>query len=275
MNPIRKVVTLLQKMQQKVEAEGKKETELYEKFMCYCKSGNGELSASISAAEDKVPAVSSNIKASQARLEQTKEDLKQAQADRSSAKDAMQEATAIRKKEAAAFAKEKAEMDTNIAAIDKAVTALENGMAGSSFLQSAPAQALRRIVQSGDQDLVAEADRQYLVAFLSGSQADGYAPKSGEITGILKEMGGTMRKMLSETTATEEAGIKSYEELMAAKSKEVEALTSSIETKTQTIGELGVQIVQMKDDLEDTEEALAADKEYIQELKKSCSTKTA
>ena len=35
-NPIRKVVTLLQDMQKELEAEGKKEEELYNKFMCYC-----------------------------------------------------------------------------------------------------------------------------------------------------------------------------------------------------------------------------------------------
>jgi len=42
-NPIRRVVNLLQDMQKKVEAEGKKEKELFEKFMCYCKNGATEL----------------------------------------------------------------------------------------------------------------------------------------------------------------------------------------------------------------------------------------
>merc|ERR1740129_2724124 len=59
LNPIRKVVTLLQKMQTKIAAEGKKEEELYEKFVCYCQTGSSDLSASISAAESKVPAVTS------------------------------------------------------------------------------------------------------------------------------------------------------------------------------------------------------------------------
>lgn len=42
-NPIRKVVTMLQSMTKKVEAEGEKEQELYHKFMCYCKTGTGDL----------------------------------------------------------------------------------------------------------------------------------------------------------------------------------------------------------------------------------------
>ena len=35
-NPIRKVVTMLQMMQDKVTAEVKKAEDIYDKFMCYC-----------------------------------------------------------------------------------------------------------------------------------------------------------------------------------------------------------------------------------------------
>merc|ERR1719277_1344353 len=118
-----------------------------------------------------------------------------------------------------------------------------------------------------------DADRQELMAFLS--QGATYAPQSGDITGILKEMGDTMSKNLADITATEEEAIKTHEEMMAAKKKEVESLSMTIETKTQQIGELGVSIVQMKEDLSDTEEALLEDKKYIADLEKGCSTKTA
>jgi len=39
-NPIRKVVGMLQAMQTKITAEGAKEQELFDKFMCYCKNGD-------------------------------------------------------------------------------------------------------------------------------------------------------------------------------------------------------------------------------------------
>ena len=35
-NPMRRIITMLQDMQKELEAEGKKEEELYNKFMCYC-----------------------------------------------------------------------------------------------------------------------------------------------------------------------------------------------------------------------------------------------
>jgi len=52
-NPIRRVVTMLQQMTNKVEAEGKKEKALFDKFMCYCDTGVADLEQVISAAENK------------------------------------------------------------------------------------------------------------------------------------------------------------------------------------------------------------------------------
>ena len=210
-NPIRKVVTMLQTMQKKVEAEGKKEQDLYDKFMCYCKSNGGDLDGAISAAEVKVPQLGSDIKASEEKKTQTEEDLKQAQVDRTSAKAAIASATAIREKEAAAYAAEKAEYSTNIAALAKAVKALEKGMSGS-FLQTTTAQTLKKIALGSESML--DADRQELLAFLSGKQTSEYAPQSGEITGILKTLHDEMSKSLSDATDAEKEGIASFEALL-------------------------------------------------------------
>merc|ERR1719198_2791191 len=112
-NPIRKVVTMLQAMQKKVTAEGEKEVELYEKFMCYCKSGDAALAKSIGDAEAKIPQVTADIEAGENEVKQLKADLKQHQTDRAAAKAAMAEATKIRENEAATFAALKAEADAN------------------------------------------------------------------------------------------------------------------------------------------------------------------
>merc|ERR1740127_149332 len=103
-NPIRKVVNLLKGMQKKVTEEGEKGKELYEKFMCYCKNAGGDLKASMSAADTKIPAVGASIKESEASLTQAKADLKAAQTDRAEAKAAMASATALREKTATSYA---------------------------------------------------------------------------------------------------------------------------------------------------------------------------
>jgi len=267
-NPIRKVVTMLQSMQKKVEAEGVKEKELFDKFMCYCKTSGSALGKSIAENEGKVSELPSKVEEAEGQLAQLKEDLKKAQSDRVAAKTAMAEATAIREKEAGAFAKESNELNTNIAAIAKAVAALEKGMEGA-FLQTSAAQVLKKLVLSSESML--DVDREDLTAFLSsGGQ---YAPQSGAITGILKQMGDTMSKSLDDATADENAAIATFDELIASKTKEVNALTASIEEKTQRIGELGVEIVQMKEDLSDAEASLLDDKKFAADLEKNCATK--
>merc|ERR1719389_1043927 len=190
--------------------------------------------------------------------------------DRDAAKEAMAKATAMRTKEAEAFATESATDQSNLDALIKALAAIEKGMAGE-FLQTGAAQILRKLSVART-DLV-DMDRQTLVSFLSGTQEEGYAPASAEIVGILKQMKDEMEKDLAELKAAEASAIQSYEEMMAAKKTEVESLTAAIEEKMTRVGELGVEIATMKNDLEDTQEALAEDIKFLEELKKTCATK--
>jgi len=269
-NPIRKVVTMLQNMEKKVQEEGVKEKELFDKYMCYCSNAGGDLGKSIADANTKIPQLGSDIKEGEAALAQLKEDLKQHQVDRSAAKEAVAEATTLRQKEAAAYAKESSELNANLAALSKATTAIEKGMAGA-FLQTRTANVLQNLVRKNDK--IADDDREQLLSFLSGSQGEDYAPASGQITGILKTMHDEMSASLAESTAAEQAAIKAYDSLMASKTKEINALTHAIETKMTRSGELSVKIVQMKNDLGDTEEALIEDKAFLKDLEKNCDIK--
>merc|ERR550537_1720764 len=268
-NPIRKVVTLLQMMQKKVEAEGEKEAELFEKFMCYCKTSGETLAKSIADADVKMPQLVSDIKEAESAVAQLKEELAGHQNDRDEAKAAMAKATEIREKEAAAFAKEDANDKANIEALMKATAAIEKGMSGG-FLQTNSAAVLRRLALSQD---ISNSDRDALTAFLTGGDGQGYAPASGEIVGILKQLGDTMYGDLKELIAQEEAAKKSYEGLMEAKQKEVDAATKAIEEKIKRIGELGIEIVNLKEDLDDTSESYVDDKKFLADLEKNCATK--
>merc|ERR1719343_1626641 len=269
-NPVRRVVTLLQSMQAKVAAEGEKEEELYKKFSCYCKTGTSELSASISAAEVKGSSLGADVKAAEEQLVQTESELKNAQKERAEAKAAIASANSIREKEAAAFAKEKAELEGYITAITKAVAAIEKGMTGS-LLQTANAEVLKKIVLSSKGDVILDDEKESVLAFLSGKQS--YAPASGEIVGILKQIGDSMAKSLADATAAEADAVKEFDALVAAKKKEIVALTSSVESKLSKTGELGVTIATLKNDMSDTEASLYEDKKLLAELEAGCSTK--
>merc|ERR1719235_2088347 len=262
---------MLQMMQKKVEAEGVKEEELFEKFMCYCKNGAATLGKSIGDAEAKIPQVESDIKQASEMKAQLEEDIRNHQNDRAAAKAAMAKASAQREKEAAAFAKEHAEALANIEAAKKATAAIEKGMAGG-FLQTSAAAVLRRLALSED---LSENNRDMLTSFLAegSGTSSGYAPASGEIVGILKQLVDTMEKDIAEAIAAEEKAKSEYEALMEAKQKEVDALTKAIEEKLKRIGELGVELVNLKEDLDDTGASLLDDKKFLADLEKNCELK--
>merc|ERR1711871_285216 len=180
---------------------------------------------------------------------------------------AIAEAESIRAKEAKAYAKVKSDADSNIGALDKAIPAIEKGM-GGSFLQTGDASILRQMSVTAD---MIPADRETLAAFLSNGE--NYAPKSGEIVGILKTMHDEMSKDLADATAEENSAKASFDSLVASKKKEIEALTKAIESKTKRVGELGVKIAEMENDLEDTKEGLAQDKKFLADLDKNCALK--
>merc|ERR1719157_418442 len=114
-----------------------------------------------------------------------------------------------------------------------------------------------------------------LTAFLTQDQSSGYAPASGQITGILKQMSDTMAANLATATSEENGAIKDFDALVGAKTKQINALTSEVETKTGRIGELGVQLVTQKEDLDDTTKSLIEDEAFLKDLANSCKTKEA
>merc|ERR1719337_806718 len=82
-----------------------------------------------------------------------------------------------------------------------------------------------------------------------------------------------MDASLATATETEKAAIQDFNALVAAKTKEINALTKEIESKTGRIGELGVELVTLKEDLDDTTKSLAEDEAFLKDMEASCKTK--
>jgi len=81
-----------------------------------------------------------------------------------------------------------------------------------------------------------------------------------------------MQKELAEAKVAEEEAITSFEGMSAAKEKEIALATKAIESKTEREGEVGVKIVNLKEDLDDTTESLAEDEKFAADLDKNCKT---
>jgi len=269
-NPIRKVVTMLQGMYKTVTEEGEREEKAFNEFMCYCKTGVSDLESSIESSKTKIETLESQLKESLEKKKLTEESLSEHKDSRAEAKEAVAKAEAQRASEGTAFKKEKSDSETNISAIKAAVAALEKGM-GASFLQSNAAKSIAQFAM--EKATMADAARQLLLSFLSGTSD--YAPKSGEITGILKQMGDEMAASLAEATDEEDKAQAAFDGMLAAKTKEINSLTAQIEEEMLRLGELSVLLAEGGNDLEETKETLKDDIGYLAELKKGCGTKEA
>merc|ERR1719174_629678 len=99
-------------------------------------------------------------------------------------------------------------------------------------------------------------------------QAD--APASGEIFGILKQMKETFETNLAASQKEEMTNQQAYEDVKAAKTEEIEAGQSMLDTKTVELGTVDEKNAMSKEDLDDTQNTLAADQSFLAALKEKC-----
>merc|ERR1719240_2265192 len=161
---------------------------------------------------------------------------------------ALDKATAIREKELAEFNAEEKDLLESIAALKAAITVLSKHHGGSllqvqeSKLLSVAATLQHELQKHGDllKGVLTHRQHREVAAFMqapsdyfdaSPTFKQSYAPQSGQIFGILKQMKETFETNLSESQKAEMANQKAYEDLKAAKEEEIAAGQKLIGTK--------------------------------------------
>jgi len=257
---------MLQDMQKTVESEGKKEKELFDKFMCYCNNGAGSVEASIDTATSQIESLTGQTATDAAQKSQSEQDVAQHKTDRDAAQATIKESTEMREKEAGEFATSSGEMKANVEAMGNALAALRKGLS-ASLLQTTIGQTLKNIVQHSP--AVNADDRESLLGFLQNGEGG-----SDQIIGVVEQMKETMEGDLKQSTSDEAEAKASFASLITSKEEEISAATKAIEEKTKRVGELAVSVAQGKADLEDTQEALEEDTKLKANLAASCATKS-
>merc|ERR1719265_1228803 len=269
-NPIRKIVTLLQDMSKEIEAEGAKEKELFDKFMCFCNGNTAEMEKSVADAKSKIEELAAQVESEKAEKTQIAQDLIGHKADKAGAIDDLSKAEALRAMEKAEYDASYADQTTNLASLSSALPALEKGLSGASFVQMPEAKKLRALIEASK--YTNSYDRSLVISFMEQS-GESSAPDSDQIVGILKGMKDEMEASIKELTSAEDSAVKGYGELKAAKTAEEAAASSAIKTKTARAGELAVSIVQSSDALEDTTKEMADTEKFLATLAVQCKTK--
>merc|ERR550514_2002794 len=102
------------------------------------------------------------------------------------------------------------------------------------------------------------------------ASAGSYAPQGGEVFGILKNMKETFQANLASSQRDENDNQKAYADLKAAKQEEITAGQEQLQTKTNQLGVTDEKLANDKQDLEDTQNSLAADRKFLASLKEKC-----
>jgi len=269
-NPIRRVVTMLQMMQDKVTKEGEKEQKLFDKYMCYCDKSHNVLTQSITVAEAKLPQLENSIKENQAEHDRLKGDIEQAKNDRRDAADSLAAAQALSDKELAKLNKDIDQYRSNIKALEKAIAALDKGRV-DAFLQSSAVAQFRVLMSNLD---MSPSNRDVISSFLSTDKSDDeYKPNPSEISGILQQMMDQMQEGLENSIAGEKDETEQAAAMTKSKNEQISALSKQIEVKTQRVGELGVDIANFQGDYDDTAKSLDEDKLLLEHLDNACELK--
>jgi DNA repair exonuclease SbcCD ATPase subunit len=284
--PVSKVITLLKDMLKQLEKEAEEDEEIYDKMACWCETNDKEKTKSIADAEARISDLTTKIEeltASSARLNTEIKNLQKEVAENQAALD---KATAIRQKELAEFNGEEKDLLGSISALKSAVTVLSKH---NSFLQmprshvAGVAASVQNAMQKHESLLVGvltHSQRRAVAAFIQAPEdyfdaeptfKQSYAPQSGAIFGILKQMKETFESNLSTSQKEEMASQKAYEEVKAAKEAEIAAGQAQIDSKTQELADTDEKNAQAKEDVADTKKSLSADEQFLMMLKEKCS----
>jgi hypothetical protein len=216
-SPVTKVVNLLSDLQKKIQNDGKAESQIYNKYACWCETTTARKAAAITQAENDLRSLGQQILKLKGKTATLTAEIKELDEKLATNKEEQEEATSIRQKRNGKYQAMAAETKQAIAAMETAIEVLREG---SSLLQTDSAVRATSAVQSFLDKIPSEAplDIEHM-SLLSNFAANGaetnFAPQSATIQGILQDMYTTFASNLEEATMTEAKQNKNYEKLTA------------------------------------------------------------
>merc|ERR1712228_1357 len=273
-------------MLKQLQKEADDDEAIYEKMSCWCETNDKEKTKSIAEAETRIADLTTSVEELTASSARLGTEIKNLEKEVAANQAALDQATAIREKQLAEFNEEEKDALEAISALKAAITVLskhnsllqipKNHIAGVAASVQNQMQKHASLLKG----VLTHAERRTIAAFVQSPEdyfdaeptfKQSYAPQSGEIVGILKQMLETFENNLAASQKEEMANQKAYEDLKAAKEDEIAAGQEQIDTKTQELADTDEKNAQAKEDIEDTKKSLSADEEFLMMLKEKCS----
>merc|ERR1719506_1275224 len=286
LNPITRVAQLLEGLSKKVEADGKGEEDLFEKYVCWYKTVVSTKTASNAAAADRIEALTAYIDdVESGRVEFTSErgDLT---AQLAALNADLEKAADIRAKEHEDFLAAKDEMEKAIAALKKAVDVLGSATEGTEEgTLLATKFDLRKVVDLG-RNMLSDKDAKFLEKVLDGETPDvdwkklnrkatfkmKYKGRSFKIQEILADMLQTFEDNLAEAEQKESDAAAFYDKLMTSKREEKDTVEAAATDMSKETAARNLALEESKAEKENLEEQKSNDEGFIAETESAHAT---
>jgi len=279
--PVTKVVTLLKDMLVQLGKEAEEDQEIYDNMVCWCTTNDKDKVKSIDDAEARIEDLTTQIEELTALAARLTTEIENLEKEIKKNQEALAQAKAMREKELAEFTKMEADTLQSIDQLGGAIETLSKHHPSAALLQNTQSQlyiaattAQKEIEKNAKllEGVLTQPQKRTITAFLQQpASAGSYAPASGEIFGILKQMKETFETDLAAAQEDEKKSQLAYEELKAAKEAEIAAAEEQVKTKTQELADTKEKKAQAEQDKADTMETLDADQKYLVNLKEKCS----
>jgi hypothetical protein len=298
--PMERVVELLAGIKARVQADGQAEQKSYDKFACWCEDSLGKKASDITDEKKQIEDLTQLIIKTKADLSSHTAEIGQLKKQITSNIDSTREATEVRAKENNDYNEDRAESENCIGALEAAVKVLTGAGGKKGFLETLQEAQLLGVVAgikgvlktsevtrrfSDDEisavEKFAEKPEDYVGSRTFGFSAaqvernpfGDYAPKSGQIQGILKGMYDAFTADLEKDNGEEAEKQKSFEALVATKKVELATLEATLEKQELDAAGATKLLAESKETLDDTKETLKSDETFFADSKDSCQTK--
>merc|ERR1719316_119289 len=279
--PVMKVVRLLQDTKAELEKELEDDKAVYELMTCWCDSNNKEKTAAIDSSNSKIAELEASMGADAAKLAELKQKRKETLDEVNADHKALMDATGMRMKENKEFQASETDYLEAIDAAKNAIIVLGKHNPSLAQVKAAAHKMLDARVQGLSKGL-SRANVQVLRSFLHNAESatsflaipgmQSYAPQSGQIFGILNQMKEDFEVNLSEAQKAEAKAKAEYDSLKAAKEDEIDTGRKLIVDIDGQIAEIQEKYAQEAKELENAQEQLAMDEEFLKNLTEKCAT---
>lgn len=288
--PIAKVVRMLEDMKNELTTELEDDKAVQETLDCWCTTNENEKNQAVEVAERRIEELYAMMGEAGAKMKELKSKRKSIQEEQYADQKALDEAEELRMKENKEFHGEETDLlgaidacksaidvlsrtNPELAQVKSVVNALQLARVQDLLLKTGSSEEVTRIKADALKQFIAGVNQAPSFLAIPGMQS--YAPQSGQVFGIIKQMKEDFENDLSSTQKTEATAVEQFQLLKKAKTDEIATAKETIETIDAQLADLAEKNAEGAKELEDTEAQLALDKEFLVNLKKKCSVSDA